>query len=52
MSRCAGVATAIGDTAGTVNAQPTPGNAQQFTFSTFGQDGAANQRAFQFAIYC
>ena len=52
VSKCAAVGTAGGTTAGSVTASPTAGNVQQMTFTTFGQDGNANPRAFQFAVYC
>jgi hypothetical protein len=52
VSKCAAVTTLVGGAAGTVTAEPTAGNAQQITFQTFGQDGAPNPRAFQFAVYC
>lgn len=51
VSKCAAVATLAGGPAGTVTAEPTPGNVQQFTFQT--RSGSADERrAFQFAIYC
>jgi hypothetical protein len=52
VSRCAAVTTLVGGAAGTVTAQPTPGNPRAFTFQTFGAQGGPNARAFQFAIYC
>jgi len=52
VSKCAAVATATGTIAGSVTAQATPANVQQVTFTTFGQDGNANPRNFQFAVYC
>jgi hypothetical protein len=52
VSKCAAVSTLTGGNAGTVTAQATPGNVQQVTFATYGQNGAANPRDFQFAVYC
>jgi len=51
VSKCAAVATLVGGPAGTVTAEPTAGNATQFTFQT--RSGPTDERrAFQFAIYC
>jgi hypothetical protein len=51
VSKCAAVATLAGGAAGTVTAEPTAGNVQQFTFQT--RSGPTDERrAFQFAIYC
>jgi hypothetical protein len=52
VSKCAAVAIPVGGVAGSVTGQPTPGVPTQMTFATFGQDGNANARAFQFAVYC
>jgi hypothetical protein len=52
VSKCAAVATLNGADGGSVTAEPTAGNAQQMTFRTFGPNGGAAPRGFQFAIYC
>jgi hypothetical protein len=52
VSKCAAVTTLVGGPAGTVTAQPTPGNTAQITFSTFDVAGGTDPRAFQFAVYC
>jgi hypothetical protein len=52
VSKCGAIATLVGGNAGTVTAQPTPGNPQQLTFTTFGADEQQNARSFQFAVYC
>jgi hypothetical protein len=52
VSRCAAVATLTGGNAGSVTAQPTPGNAQQITFQARGEAANETPRAFQFAVYC
>jgi hypothetical protein len=52
VSKCAAVSTLVGGNPGAVTAQATPGNAQQITFATYGQDNAATARNFQFAVYC
>jgi hypothetical protein len=52
VNTCAPVATLAGGGAGTVTAEPTPGNAQQITFHTYDNNGAETPSAFQFAVYC
>jgi hypothetical protein len=52
VSRCAAVTTLAGGEAGSVTAQPTPASPQQITFTSYGREGNANPRAFQFAVYC
>jgi hypothetical protein len=51
VNACAPVATLAGGGAGSVTAEPTPGNAQQITFHTY-DNGLETPRAFQFAVYC
>jgi len=52
VSKCAAVTTLSGGNAGSVTAQPTPGNVQQITFQTRGENANDTPRAFQFAVYC
>lgn len=52
VSACAVMATLLGGEAGTITAQPTPGNVSQVTIQTRGAAGADTRRAFQFAIAC
>jgi hypothetical protein len=52
VSKCAVIATLGGDDPGSVAAEPTAGNVQQFTFRTFGAGGVLSPRPFQFAMYC
>ena len=51
VSTCAVVATLLGGAAGSITAQPTPGNVSQVTIQTR-ESTAAAPRAFQFAIAC
>ena len=52
VSACAVMATLLGGEAGTITAQPTPGNVSQVTIQTRGAGDADTRRAFQFAIAC
>jgi hypothetical protein len=52
VSACAVMATLLGGEAGTITAQPTPGNVAQVTVQTRGAAGAETRRAFQFAVAC
>jgi len=51
VSACAVVATLLGGAAGSITAQPTPGNVSQVTIQTR-ESTAAAPRAFQFAVAC
>jgi len=51
VSACAVVATLLGGAAGSITAQPTPGNVSQVTIQTREATGGV-PRAFQFAVAC